>query len=845
MMGRIALRGVRAHGAQLVLSVLAVTIGVAFVTGTFALRAMLASTFDGIVASSIQADAYVRGAAAAGSALESSSAQLGGARSLVPADLAGTLDARDDVGLALAEVSGPAVLVGADGTAVLSTQAPSMAVGYDPRDPGPRVVDGRAPEDGDEVALESATLEASGLAVGDTTDVVLGDEVRPVRVVGELSLSAPMAGATIVLLDAGTAAATYAPDGLVPSVALYAADGVSPEELRDAVATSLPDGAEAVTGADLRDETSTAIADQLGFVSTFLLVFAALALFVGTFIITNTFAMHVRRRTRELALLRAVGVSPAQVFASVLGQAAVVGVVGAVLGVAAGFGLAELARAGLGAVGMELAGSLPVTTAGIVVPLVVGVVVSVVAAALPARHAALVRPVEAMRADVVRPAGPGVARVAAGTLILLAGTGLVVGAAAVGSGGAPLLGLGAVGVIAGVLLLSPLAVGPVLGVLAAPFVALVRPLGGLARGNVTRQPRRTAATAGALVVGMALVSTTSVLALSARESVTGIVDEETAADLVVRSATPYLPEGAATDVRAVPGVASADLTTYGQVVVDDEPQLVVGFPAEGFGRSVRTTAVEGDLDAYARGEAAVMEDALDEHGWALGDVVTIADPARPDLPAQDVRIGAVIDSHAFSVDMLLPPDVASEVGATTPEMLFLDAEPGADLASVRDGVADAVAPYVVASVLDADEFAGEVASQVESILAIVYALLGLSVLVAVLGIVNTLALSVVERTREIGLLRAVGLGRVQLSATIVIESVLVAVFGTAVGLVVGTGLAAALPSVLADEGFTTLAVPWAQLGAMLALAAVVGVVAAVWPAARAARLPVLDAVSQE
>jgi putative ABC transport system permease protein len=195
--------------------------------------------------------------------------------------------------------------------------------------------------------------------------------------------------------------------------------------------------------------------------------------------------------------------------------------------------------------------------------------------------------------------------------------------------------------------------------------------------------------------------------------------------------------------------------------------------------------------------------------------------------------------------MLLPPDVASAVGATTPEMLFLDAEPGADLAAVRGGVTDAVAPYVVASVLDADEFAGEVASQVESILAIVYALLGLSVLVAVLGIVNTLALSVVERTREIGLLRAVGLGRAQLATTIVIESVLVAVFGTAVGLVVGTGLAAALPSVLADEGFTTLAVPWAQLGAMLALAAVVGVVAAVWPAARAARLPVLDAVSQE
>uniref|UniRef100_UPI000A8170D2 FtsX-like permease family protein n=1 Tax=Cellulosimicrobium cellulans TaxID=1710 RepID=UPI000A8170D2 len=396
---------------------------------------------------------------------------------------------------------------------------------------------------------------------------------------------------------------------------------------------------------------------------------------------------------------------------------------------------------------------------------------------------------------------------------------------------------------AGVLLLAPVAVSPVLAVLAAPAAWLLRPLGGLARGNVTRQPRRTAATAGALVVGMTLVSATSVLAVSASESVRTIVDQQTGADLVVRSATPALPLGAADAVRDVPGVASADLVTYGEVLVDDEPQLVVGFPAEGFGRSVRTTATEGDLEAFARGEAAVMADAVDEHGWSLGDTVTVADPARPDAPPRDVRIGAVIDSDVFSVDMLLPDEVAEEVGVTTPEMLFLDVAPDADPADVRDRATAAVAPFVVASVLDAEEFAGEVASQVESILAIVYALLGLSLLVAVLGIVNTLALSVVERTREIGLLRAVGLGRAQLAVTIAVESVLVAVFGTAVGLVVGTGVAAAFPSVLADQGFTTLVVPWGQLTAMLGLAVVVGVVAAAWPAVRAARLPVLDAVS--
>uniref|UniRef100_UPI00209B2111 FtsX-like permease family protein n=1 Tax=Cellulosimicrobium cellulans TaxID=1710 RepID=UPI00209B2111 len=447
MMGRIALRGVNAHRAQLVLSVLAVTIGVAFVTGTFALRAMLSATFDDIVASSVQADVYLRGTVttdgAAAGATPPGAAPADATRALVPADLATSVGARDDVELALPEVSGPAVLVGADGTAVLSTQAPSFATAHDPRDPGPRVVDGRAPRDAGEVALESATLEASGLAVGDRTDVVLGDDVLRVDVVGEVSLSAPMAGATIVLLDPVTAAATYAPDGLVPTVAVHAADGTSPQELRDALADTVPAGVEAVTGDTLRAETTDAITEQLGFVSTFLLVFAALALFVGTFLISNTFAMHVRRRMRELALLRAVGASPAQVFWSVIAQAAVVGAVGAVLGVGAGFGLAELARSGLGAVGMELDGALPVTTAGVVVPLLVGVVVSVVAAAVPARHAALVRPVEAMRQDgTARSGRPGALRVLSGACALVGGATMVAVAAAQGVGAGPVLGLG-------------------------------------------------------------------------------------------------------------------------------------------------------------------------------------------------------------------------------------------------------------------------------------------------------------------------------------------------------------------------------------------------------------------
>ncbi|WP_407341649.1 ABC transporter permease [Pengzhenrongella phosphoraccumulans] len=853
-MGRVALRGIREHLVRFILSVLAVTLGVAFVAGTFSLRTMMSSTFDGIVESSMPADAYVRGAEPAAGL--STTGTTGQNRNTIPASLAGTLARVDGVDKAFADISGPIVLVGADGTAVQSTRAPSFALALYPDDTTVAIVAGRAPATSGEIALESATLQSSGLSVGDRTTAVVAGVIQDVQVVGEVSLDGPMAGATIVYLDVATATAMYSPDGMVSTISVYGNPDVSESDLVAQVTPILAGdsaaAAEALTGEAMRAEAQTDIDGQLGFVQTFMLVFAGISLFVGAFIISNTFSMSVRQRMREFALLRAVGASPTQVFASILIQAAVVGLAGSALGIAAGLGLVSLLRVGFEKMGMDLSGSIPLDASTVVISLLIGTIVSVVAAALPARRAALTAPVEAMR-DATGTEKSLRNRTIAGSLLAVAGVvGVVVALVAPDTNGSTMLGLGAGGLVIGVLLLAPILARYTLGVLAAVFVAGVKPLGRLARGNVIRHPRRTANTAGALMIGMALVGAASVLAASATASTRSIVDDGWTSDFSIQSATGAVPIGAVADVRALDSVGAVDVLSYGPTMVagpgetasPQDAMLVVGLPADAFGRSIKIDTVSGSLDTLADGQVAVQKDTSTERGWLLGDEVTFTSPAG----TTSARIGAIVDTAIIGTGIIASDELLAAVvepAQTTVEDLLITAAPGTDPVALRADLVAAASPYVVLSVLDAEEFAAQLADQVNQILVILYALLGLSIVIAVLGIVNTLALSVIERTREIGLMRAVGLGRLQLAGIITIESVLTAVFGTVVGVVVGVSVAAAMPTVFTGIGLTTLAIPWAQLAGMVAMAAVVGVLAALWPASRAARLPVLDAVASD
>lgn len=864
---RVALRGVRAHVVRFALSVLAVALGVAFVAGTFALRSMLSSTFSDIVATTTLGDAYVRGAQEAGGP-SSADLSAGTPYNRVPLTLVPALEKVDGVAAALPDLQGPVVLVGADGTAVQSSQAPSFGFGYDARDRAAHLVAGRAPRDGSEIGLESQTLRASGLALGDRTRLVVGGAIRPVTVVGELGVGAALAGATVVFLDPATAQAAFAPDGDVARIAVNGDDGVTQDELVQRLAPvvrAADTDATVVTGDRQRADAQAQILSLLGFVTTFLLVFAAIALFVGAFIIANTFAMWLRQRMRELALLRAVGASPLQVFASIVLQAALVGVVGAALGLAGGLGLVVLLRAVLAHLGMHLAGRIPVDGFTIAVSVLVGTAVSVVAAAVPARRAALVPPVEALRDEVTVPERSLRRRAVLGLAVLVAGlAGVLVAVTRPAQPHASAwLGAGAAGVLLGVLLVSPVVARSVLRVLGAPATAW-RPVGRLARGNVTRNPRRTANTAGALMIGMALVGAAAVIAATTQASTRAIVEREATTDFILRVApSATVPQQALADVRAVPGVRAADAFSSGAVLVrvgSGGPDgsgasgrsapaagslAVTGIDPAAIGRSIRTDVVAGDFPAALRaGEVAIQRTTAHDRGWALGERLTLVGTAG-EVP---VTVGAVIDSPAFGVPLVVGQGVLDRLVPAAQQQVttvFVTATPGTDLTTLRAALTAAVRPYLVVSVLDPEQFVSQLADQVNRVLVILDALLGLSVVIAVLGIVNTLALSVIERTREIGLLRAVGLGRLQLGSTITLESVLTAVFGTAVGLVVGVALAATLPRLYADQGLRTLAVPWGSLALMLALAVVVGVLAAAWPAVRAARLPVLEAVSVE
>lgn len=847
-MNRIALRSVRAHAARFVMSVLAVALGVAFVSGTFALREMLSSTFDELVGASSTADAYVRLPGESMGDLTAVGASGGG----VPIAAADELASVDGVSAVVPGITGPATLVGADGTAVRSTQAPSFVMPYYPDDPGMGTLTGRIPAGPGEVVLERHTMESSGLTIGDATKLVVLGEVRDVTVVGEADFHAPMAGATIVLADPATVEADYAPTGVASSLSVYADEGVSEDQLVQRLVPHVPAGSEVVSGTTMRSELTDEIATQLGFVSTFLLVFALLALFVGGFIIANTFSMAVRQRMREFALLRAVGASPAQVFGSIVVQAAVIGVAGSALGVLGGYGLVTAIGALFRRMDMSLSTSVPMSLSTVLIGLVVGTGISLAAAALPARRAALVPPVEAMRDDVSVNERSLRRRSWAGAAMIAAGAGAVVAAVARPDADQAglLLGLGAAGVVIGLLVVGPVVVPAVVRALAAPAVAWWRPVGRLARGNVVRNPRRAASTAGALTIGMALVGAAAVLAASTEASVRDVVATEFHADYVLTAQAPDSIAPAVVDrIAALPQVAHvyglpwtmANVTATGSTTQD----AVVAIDPAMLGSALTPTTLQGPVaQALADGRAVAAATTAEERGWEIGDQVTVTTAAG----ARTLTIGGMFESAALGAQLAVSPAV---LDAMVPRSTQLDttvsvvAAQGADPAELRQALTEIVAPLYVVSVQDSEEFVDGLAAQVDQVLAILYALLGLSVVIAVLGIVNTLALSVIERTREIGLLRAVGLGRLQLAGTITTESVLTAVCGTALGLAAGVGIAAAFPRLFADQGMSTLAVPVGSLAAMLGLAVVVGVAAAVWPAVRAARLPVLQAVSTE
>lgn len=842
---RITLKGVRGHVLRFVLTVASVTLGTALVAGTYVLTDSINKTFDQIFDSGTEGvDVVVRGLKAG----KISNEEGWSAREQLPIGLADTLREVPGVARVSPDLSGSIVLVGKDGTAVRNGGAPTLGYAAFADDPALDLVAGRLPVGGNEVAVETSTLELAGLQVGDRTRALIGGEPTDVTVTGEVKFGAPMAGATLVLVDEQVAQAVFAPDGKVTSFSVGAQDGVTQTVLRDRIAPLLPARAEALTAAASNEEDKKDLHEQLGFINIFLLVFAGVSVFVGAFIIANTFSMLVSQRTRELALLRAVGASRAQVLAMVLGEATVVGLAGGLVGLGAGIGLAVGLQQVFLSFGLEISGGLPVLPRTVVVTLAVGVLVTFVSALHPAIRASRVAPMAALRDDLVRPA-KGVRRLGTvGLAMLVAGVATVIPVARQDDvNWWAFLGT-VVLLVVGTLLVAPLLARPVIRFVTWPFVLTLGVVGRLARENGLRVPRRTAITASALMIGVALMAGTSVIAQSMKASVSDIVDEQLTADYVLNGGMQPFPGTVVDEARALPGVRSVAGVKGVPVQVGSSTVPAVASDAQSTGDNLKVRMREGTLDVLDRGQVVVDGKVAESHHWSVGSTVTATIGSLRD---HTITVGAIVEPNQLNLlqaEMLIPHSLYTEAvpaGLRGEYLAFVKVAPEADREKVRAELSAAVKPYLVVSVQDAGEFTDDQASQINTMLTIMFVLLALSVVIAVLGIINTLALSVFERTREMGLLRAVGLSRGQLSRTITIEAVSTAVLGALLGAALGLGLGVALRRGLASQGLETLAIPWGMLIALVIAAAVAGVVAAVLPAIRAVRLDVLRAITTE
>jgi putative ABC transport system permease protein len=837
---RATLRSLLARKLRLMLSGIAVILGVAFVSGTFVLTDTMGKVFDDLFADVNKGTAVtVQGTSALGGSDDD--------REPVPQAVVDKVRQVPGVAEAQGVVFGYAQVVKKDGKAYKTGGAPSFGVSMNPgsRQESLRVRQGHAPHGLDEVAIDATTADRADLKVGDKISVLLKGPVRKVTVVGIVGLDkAPsFGGASLVAFDPPSAQQLVGTPGTWSGVGVAAADGVSQQQLQERIAKVLPKGFEAITQKQQIEDSSKDLKSGLSVFNTILLAFGGIALFVGMFLIFNTFSMLIAQRTRELALMRALGASRGQVTRSVLVEALLVGVISSLIGFVLGIGVAALLRSVLDALGIVLPGGAAViATRTFVVSMVVGVVVTVVAALVPARRAARVAPVQAMRES-----GPAEdrslrRRTLIGSLLLLAGI-VALASGLSGDGSLQLVGLGAAVTFLGIATLSPLVARPVVALIGSPFLRLGTP-SALGRANAMRSPRRTAATASALMIGLALVATVSTFGQSAKTSLAAYVGRSLGADFVLHTEqfdtfSPVVAERLRTheEIDQIAAYRFGKAKVAGKVV---EVQGVEGKPLVD---TLRVQTVAGDILSIDRGALAIDEDVARNRGLKLGQQVDVVWSRTGNKP---MKVGAIYKTNLFAGSYLVGGTVVDDnVTEKLLGVVALTLKPGV---SAEQGIAAVLAETKAFPNLEVQDQAALIAAQrkqIDGLLNIITGLLVFSVIIAVLGIINTLALSVIERTRELGLLRAVGLSRRQLRRMIRAESVLIAVYGAILGILVGLCYGAALVHALKDQGIDTFAVPVVRLLWVLAAAGVAGVIAAALPARRAARLNVLAAIAEE
>lgn len=850
-MRKVTWRNLVARKLRLLLSAFAIVLGIAFLSGSLVFTDTIGKSFDEI-ANGIVADVAVRPVTDADDAIAVGVNR--DARS-VPAAYVDRIEALPETGRVEGSVNGSGLFVVKRNNKLLGgTGAPTIALNAGDGDPVPNAAGsqmlewkgGTRPAREGEIALDSRSAQVAGYRLGDEIRIAMpGDPpILKAKLVGTFDFaSGGLAGATIVMFDDASAQKYFlGGKDAFSLIQVEAAPGVTQEQLAKKVATLIPEGTEAVTGTEVAQESKDLFDQLLGFLNTFLLVFAAIALVVGTFLIVNTFSILVAQRSRELALLRALGASRGQVSRSVLTEAFVIGLIGSTLGLALGFGLASLLKVLFSNFGLDLSGTaLVFRSRTVIAAYVVGVLVTMVAAWLPARRAARVPPVAAMRDEIAMPESSLRWRLVLALVFGLAGAaGMAAGSWLDVPRPIVWVGLGIFGVLMAVALGSPIIAIPVLGVFGAIYRVLFRAVGQLAAQNARRNPRRTAATASALMIGLALVTTMSILGASINKSIDAGVEREFSADFIVQnvSGQAFSPQ-ISKAVSEVPGVAEVAASQLLAFRAEGTQVFASAIQADQFGKVFELDYVGGEAP-LADGTIAVSEALSERTGLGTGDRVDLEFSAGS-VPS--TVTGVFADSNIVG-QAVVPLSTVTAAGiARADTSLAVNVDSGAGTRTIRRNLERAVGENPTIVVQDKQEFAEAQRSQVNTLLYLIYALLGLAIVIAVLGIVNTLALSVIERTREIGLLRAVGVTRPQLRRMVRLESVVIAILGALLGIGAGVLFGVTLQRSFADDGITDLAIPAGSLAVFVLVSAVVGILAAVLPARRAAKLDVLQAIS--
>ncbi len=846
-----ALRNLWAHKLRLMATALSITLGVAFMAGTLVLTATMRKTFDNLFADVYRGtDAVVRAKAA----FEGPQG-TGTQRGRVDAALVPKLQSVDGVRAAEGAVFGYARLIGKDGKALGNPTTGFPTIGSNWSESSAlnqfHLVAGSAPVADNDVVIDRKSARDGHLAVGDTTTVLVQGGPQRVRISGvaRFGTADSPGGATIVAFKTPVAQRLVSEPGTYDSINLVAATGVSQAELVKRLSAVLPAGTEAVTGKAITAETQSALRKGLSYFYTFLLIFAVVAVLVGGFMMFNTFAITVAQRTRENGLLRALGASRRQLLTSVLVEAVAVGVIASILGIFIGLAVAVGLKNLLVVVGVDIPSQgLVLTSSTVAICLVVGIGITVLAALSPARKAAKVPPVAAMQLGVVGSTGYGSKqRVFVGLTVLALGVAaLLLGLFGGVTQPMLLVGAGALLVFFGVSILGRTVSLPLSRFIGAPLPRLRGITGELARENAMRNPKRTAASASALMIGVGLVGFITIFVASTKASINDAIDKGFTGDIVLDSGGGLMggvDPGLAQRVAALPEVAAASGLRQGLAQVDGKAVVVQAGDPNTIFQIMKINPQQGstaDLDATGIG---IYKNVAKDKHWTIGSQIPVN---FAKTGHQTMHVAVIYGENAQAGNYFLG---TKAYNANFPNNLdsrvFVKTRDGVSQASALAAVKQAAQAYPSVKALDRGQYKTEQTKFFNQLLYLVYVLLGLAIIIALMGIGNTLALSIAERVREVGLLRAVGMTRPQLRSAIRWESVIIALQGTLLGLVIGIFFGWALTAALHDQGITVFRLPVTTLLIVVLLAALAGALAAVPPSRRAAKLDVLRAVVTE